>query len=91
MCPVIHIMMLVFINNTFHFELVGAGLTVRTMHSFPCPDSQTTIKFALQDLHEDILNTSVLCCFRQMMESVTVNSIKTCSATAISYRMMRLG
>jgi len=38
MCPVVHFMAFAFADNAFHPRLVDAGLTVRTMHSFRCPD-----------------------------------------------------
>jgi hypothetical protein len=88
MCPVIHFMALAFAGNAFHPRLVDAGLTVRTMHSFRCPDGRTTIKFALR---EDILDTPVFRRSRQTMEGVAVDPIKALSATAISYGMTRLG
>jgi len=87
MCPVIHFTALAFADNAFHPRLIDAGLTVRTMHSFRCPDGRTTIQFALWD---DILNTPIFRRSRQTMEGVTVDPVKAMSATALSYGTTRL-
>jgi len=88
MCPVIHFTAIAFADNAFHPRLIDAGLTVRTMHSFRCPDGQTTIRFALRD---DILDTPIFRRSRQTMEGVAVDPVRAMSGTALSYGTRRLG
>ena len=88
MCPVIHFTALIFTNNAFHPRLVGAGLTVCTMHSFCCSDGWIIIKFALQ---KDILQTLIFRCSRQTLHSMAVDLIRALLATAILYGTKRLG
>ena len=87
MCPVIHFTAIAFADNAFHPRLVEAGLTIRTMHSFRCPDGRTTIQFALR---EDILSTLIFRCFRQIMEGVIVDPIKVMTVATLSYGTKRL-
>ena len=87
MCSVIHFTVIVFINNAFHLRLINVSLTVCIMHSFCCSDSQTIIWFVLWD---NILNMLILCHFKQIIKSVTVDLIKVMSIITLSYKMIRL-